>query len=261
MYKLISVDLHAEFGLLKKPDSNEGIYFTYNCLHKPALLGILGAIGGLGGYYQSYRKKTKFPEYYIKLKHLKVGFQPLNCSNGNFQKTVITYNNSVGYANKDGNLIVKEQTLIKPNYRVYILFNIENKIEKDILQKLKKFESEYIPYLGKNDFQLWWDSYQEYDYIENYNPTNNYQIDNLFMKPFSRTAKENQIKPKIPLFPSSPQKFELFSYFEILPVEYDDLSGHYKLENFVFSNFNFSQEFIPNDLYLLKSCNKIIQLH
>jgi CRISPR-associated protein Cas5h len=50
MQRLISVDWRATFGFLKKPDINEGIYLTYNLLHKPALLGILGAVAGLGGY-------------------------------------------------------------------------------------------------------------------------------------------------------------------------------------------------------------------
>ena len=45
--KLISFDLCADMGFLKKPDINEKIYLTYNMLHKPALLGILGAIIGL----------------------------------------------------------------------------------------------------------------------------------------------------------------------------------------------------------------------
>jgi CRISPR-associated protein Cas5h len=95
---IISVDFHACFGFLKKPDINEGIYLTYNCLHKPALLGILGAIVGLGGYAQSYPAQ---PEYLKKLEKLKIGIQPPRETKGNIQKTVISYNNSVGYANLD----------------------------------------------------------------------------------------------------------------------------------------------------------------
>lgn len=65
--KLISFDLKAEMGFFKKPDINDGIYLTYNMLHKPALLGILGAIIGLKGY----EKKGIMPEYYSRLEHLK----------------------------------------------------------------------------------------------------------------------------------------------------------------------------------------------
>ena len=72
--KIISFDLNAEFGFFKKPDINDGIYLTYNMLHKPALLGIIGAIIGLKGY----ERNGVLPEYYNKLKHIKVGIQPLS---------------------------------------------------------------------------------------------------------------------------------------------------------------------------------------
>jgi CRISPR-associated protein Cas5h len=49
-FKLVSFDLKADFGFFKKPDINDGLYLTYNMLHKPTLLGILGAIVGLQGY-------------------------------------------------------------------------------------------------------------------------------------------------------------------------------------------------------------------
>ena len=51
MIKLISVDFYADFGFLKKPDTNNPMYFSFNMLHKPALLGILGAIIGERGFY------------------------------------------------------------------------------------------------------------------------------------------------------------------------------------------------------------------
>ena len=62
MKKLVSIDIFADFGMLKKPDTNEPVYMTFNMLHKPGLLGILGAITGLSGFkknhknYQSYAK-------------------------------------------------------------------------------------------------------------------------------------------------------------------------------------------------------------
>ncbi|MFQ5633254.1 MAG: type I-B CRISPR-associated protein Cas5, partial [bacterium] len=69
MNKLISIELRADLGFLKKPDINEkdSIYLTYNMLHKPALLGILGAIIGLAGYHV----RNKMPEYYERLKNLR----------------------------------------------------------------------------------------------------------------------------------------------------------------------------------------------
>ena len=71
--RLISFDLKADFGCMKKPDVNDGLMLTFNMLHKPALLGILGAIVGLKGY----SKNKEFPEYYTVFKDLKIGIEPL----------------------------------------------------------------------------------------------------------------------------------------------------------------------------------------
>ena len=116
MKKLISFTIKAEKGFLKKPDINDGIYLTYNMLHKPAILGILGAIIGLEGY----QKNGVLPEYYKELKDIPVGVKPVNAEKGNFQKTKITYNNTTGFASNEagGNLIITEQTLIKPSYKI-----------------------------------------------------------------------------------------------------------------------------------------------
>lgn len=80
--KLISFDLKAEMGFFKKPDINDGIYLTYNMLHKPALLGILGAIVGLKGH----EKEGVLPEYYCKFRDLKVAVQPLASAMVTIQK-------------------------------------------------------------------------------------------------------------------------------------------------------------------------------
>ncbi|MFC0181949.1 CRISPR-associated protein Cas5 [Pseudarcicella hirudinis] len=63
--RILSFDLRANFACFKKPDVNDGIILTFNCLHKPALLGILGAIIGLKGY----NKKENFQNI---IKHLKI---------------------------------------------------------------------------------------------------------------------------------------------------------------------------------------------
>ena len=87
MKKLISFIIKADKGFLKKPDINDGIYLTYNMLHKPAILGILGAIIGLEGYKQN----GVLPEYYLKLKDIPIGIKPMGDEKGNFQKTLISY--------------------------------------------------------------------------------------------------------------------------------------------------------------------------
>jgi len=137
MNKLISIDLFADFGMLKKPDTNEPVYLTFNMLHKPALLGILGAIAGLEGF----KEKGKLPEYYLKLKDLQVGIQPINHEKGNFQKTTIKYNNATGFANKDdknngATLNIVEQTLVTPAFRCYLYLDTDNELQSTKLMKI-----------------------------------------------------------------------------------------------------------------------------
>lgn len=147
---LISFDLKAEMGFFKKPDINNGIYLTYNMLHKPALMGILGAIIGLEGYGEN----GKIPEYYVKLHHIPVGIEPVNSSKGNFSKEIISYNNSTGFANISGdkagaNLIVTEQVILNPCYRCYLLLNLDDQLERELHDYLRDGYAEYIPYMGK----------------------------------------------------------------------------------------------------------------
>ena len=158
--RLISFDIQADFGFFKKPDYNDGVLLTYNMLHKPALLGILGAIIGLRGY----RKKGEWPEYYQRLAALPVGIEPLEGRHekGNFQKTIVKYTNTVGYANQDGNLLVEESMLIRPAYRCYLLLSEEHPDHRKLYEYIREGWAEYIPYLGKNEYPAWFgDSYRK----------------------------------------------------------------------------------------------------
>lgn len=253
--KIISVDFSSPFGFLKKFDINEDIYLTYNCLHKPALLGILGAIIGLKGYYQAYFEgKNKLPEYFDKLKDIKVGIEPLKSSNGNFQKTVIVYNNSVGYASKEtgGNLIVKEQTLISPSYRVYFLLNEANEEQNKLYLSLHNKESVFIPYLGKNDFQIYWDNFQEYK-INTTKPDYDFLISTIFIK---EEIVKDSIKKENLISPTQINKEPFFIYFERLPIGFSEITKNYELEEFVYTNAVFSSNFTINNLYEIEDYEK-----
>lgn len=111
----IKFDLTATMAIIRKPDSNE-TYYTYNFPHKIMILGMLGAIIGLNGYnYYSLQKHlgkkvNAMPEFYEKLKQLKIAIVP-NLGDKNFSRKIQAFNNSVGYASKEvgNNLIVKEQ--------------------------------------------------------------------------------------------------------------------------------------------------------
>jgi len=261
MQKLISFDIEAEFGFLKKPDTNEPVYITYNMLHKPALLGILGAIIGLDGFKilleTSRKKKRKYiPEYYEKLKDLKVGIQPLNDERGNFTKTVIRYNNSVGYANKDGGtLIVDEQTLIKPSYRCFLLLDMEQELHKKLLQYLKQNEAEYLPYLGKNDFSIWWRSFREDYVVKQFEFSNSFKVSSLIKKTETLTRAIVQAMGRA----ARTQTEIEFTFFERLPIAYRTDLMQYELADFAFTNATLSQDYRLDDLFQI-SQNEIIHL-
>ena len=117
--KLISFDLKADFAFFRIPDTNATINLSYNIIHRPAVLGVLGAILGLDGY----KEKGKLPQYYEVLKDVRIGVEPLNHDKGNYTKTNIKYSNTVGYANKGTNFLTEELTLVKPEYRIYLLLH------------------------------------------------------------------------------------------------------------------------------------------
>jgi CRISPR-associated protein Cas5h len=238
MSKLISVDFYADFGFLKKPDTNNPMYFSFNMLHKPALLGILGAIIGEKGFYDddknlksqgkgkgktatsAYERGEK-PNYYAKLEHLKIGIQPLRSDKGVFSKDSLQYNNGTGFASDElgGNLIIKEQFIIAPAYRCYFYFEKMNETESKLYDYLKKGWAEYLPYLGKNDFSLWWTDFQEYE-VQPYDTEENkpFVVNTIFIK--NEPAKEGKQRVmRLKVYGSIDNS--KFMYFENLPINYD----------------------------------------
>ena len=260
--KLISIDISSLFAFFKKPDNNKGIIFTYNFIHKPALLGIFGSIVGLKGFYQLYEEtqkakktkkakktelseKIKLPEYYDCLSSLQIGVEPLNSKDGYFQKTIIKYNNSTGHASGEegGNLMIEEQTLIKPSYRIFVLLTLDNENERDLYTNLKNLESVYIPYAGKNDFSLWWEDFTDYNFSP-YIPDVDFHIDSILKKNGDKTIDVS---------------YGDFICFEKLPIGYEDDMPYYKFEDFVYTNKTFKKEDQLNNLYKLNE-KKIIYL-
>ena len=236
--KLISFDLKAEFGFLKKPDINDGLYLTYNMLHKPVLIGILGAIIGL----QGYQENGKFPEYYNRLKDLKVGISPLCSDKGNFQKDIVKYNNGTGFASAEagGNLIVAEQMLIKPSYRCYLFLDMGNDDEKYIYDYLKNNRAEFLPYLGKNDFSAWWDNFVEYKFSL-FDFSTDYKISSIFSK---TNAVSQYVVKSMSVFSSEEP---VWLYFEKLPMGFDEKLYQYYYGDFVYSNATFKAEMNMSD--------------
>lgn len=263
MNKMISINIKSDFGFLKKPDTNDPIYLTFNMLHKPSLLGILGAIIGEKGF----QKRGELPEYYKKLKDVKLSIAPLEENgkrfheNGNFSKTVIKYSNTTGLASEEegGNLIVTEQALVAPAYKCWILLNMANETEAKLDWFLKEGKAEYLPYLGKNEFSLYWDNYEEYEY-EPLSTTKEFQINSLFIKEETLKDGKKNTRFQVGVLSMSGNKF---MYFERLPIGYIGAPlFQYEYKDFAFTNWDLKQDYILPDSYPLYklSNNEIIQL-
>lgn len=156
--KAIKFVLSGRLAFFKKPDVNTKTYFTYNNIHKVALLGLLGAIVGLKGYRNSElfgQETPDYPEFYQRLSPLKISIIP-NADRGYFAKKIQYFNNSVGYASKEegGNLMVYEQWLENPSWTIYLLNDegLDENLWDELCDYLLNNKSIYIPYLGKNDF-------------------------------------------------------------------------------------------------------------
>ncbi len=265
MNTLISFDIKADFGMLKKPDTNEPVYLTFNMLHKPALLGIFGAIAGKKGFF----KNGELPEYYEIYKNLQVSIMPLEDEitgvkyhqNGNFTKTIIKYNNGTGMASEEagGNLMVSEQTLIAPAFRCYVLLNIEEENEKLLYDNILSYKAEYVPYLGKNECSLWWDNARVLEYME-FKAEGDFFISSLFVK--EESVKDGKKKPRF--VPGKRKDYNNlpYMYFENLPHSYLGAPlFQYEYQPFAFTNHELKEEYFPSDSFqLIKTENNVIQL-
>lgn len=148
--KVLKFKLSGNTAFFKNNEVNAYYYFTYGNIHKVALLGMLGAIMGYGGYQKQQNENAIYPEFYDRLKDLKIAIEPLT-EVGQFSKKIHTFNNSAGYASDENgrNLIVKEQWLEEPTWNIYFL--IDSEVGEELAEKIINRECVYIPYLGKND--------------------------------------------------------------------------------------------------------------
>lgn len=251
--RLISFDLQADFGFFRKPDVNEGLQLSYNMLHKPALLGILGAIAGLRGYGQ----KGQWPEYYIRLKDVPVGIEPLKHERGNFTKTAITYTNTVGYANADGTLIVQESTLRSPAYRVYVLLDEDDLVQARLLTRIRDQEAEFVPYLGKNEFTAWWENVTECTW-KKFSAGTEFTVSSLFIRDYP--VGSQRLKPRFSPAARSVVNQGKFAYFERLPVGFDQQLAQYELAEFAFTDWTLQAGALIEDLYQISNTTGVEQI-
>lgn len=257
--KAISFRLSGKTACFRKPDVNQFAYFTYNNIHKPALLGLFGAIIGLGGYTQLYNKNRRieeenksikkkadkkplndgYPKFYEKLKHLKISIVPL-APHGYFSKKIQVFNNSVGYASKEmgGNLIVREQWLENPKWQILVLDD-----SSDEYKRLKEYligkKSVFVPYLGKNDHPATLDEVEE---LKLNSSIDGSKIFSLFIEDRCKIS-------------TMPPRGELSYFFkEVSPMRLQDEYHFYEYENLIFTNHKIVQS-SSDDIYSFKQKN------
>lgn len=256
--RIVSIDLHSDFGFFRKPETNGTINLSYNMIHKPAVLGILGAIIGLDGY----KEKGVIPEYYKLLGNLKIAIEPLAHDKGVYVKTAIKYTNTVGYANKGANYLTEELTLIKPAYRVYLMLDMEDVNQVKLLNYLQEALCDYIPYFGKNEFTAWWckDSFNEYDFeVAHLESDQGVIIRSLFLKSF--VLKDYKGTPFVDMFSFDDSQGQdmPYTYFERLPLGFNEDLMQYDLYDFAYTTSPVKNANVLDSLYLLKNENSYVQ--
>lgn len=146
--KALRFRLSGKTGFFKQPDVNTYLYYTYGQIHRAALLGLLGAILGYKGYNDKNREK--YPEFYKKLKDLKISVVSEG-NNGVFDRKLQVFNNSTAFASnhQGGNLVIRQVWLENPSWLIYILLDSDQSemIKEYILNK----KTIFTPYLGTND--------------------------------------------------------------------------------------------------------------
>jgi CRISPR-associated protein Cas5h len=253
--KLISFDLKADFAFFRIPDTNATINLSYNIIHRPAVLGVLGAIIGLDGY----KEKGKLPQYYDLLKDVRIGVEPLNHDKGNYSKTNIKYSNTVGYANKGTNFLTEELTLVKPQYRIYLLLDEDNGYQKHLIDNIRDGCAEFIPYLGKNEFTAWWstNSYKEYHFSDEKRPIGSIKIKTIFQKDM---VLKNNVEAPFPDLLNFGNAESPFIYFERLPKDFDLSLMQYDLGEFAFSNYQIKNAQTLENLFFVEELDAYVQL-
>ncbi len=257
--KAVSFKLSGKSACFRKPDVNQFAYFSYNNIHKPALLGIFGAILGLGGHTQLHNENRKieeenrtfkkkadkkplnsgFPEFYEKLKELKISIVPL-APYGYFSKKIQVFNNSVGYASREmgGNLIVREQWLENPAWQIIILDDGTEEYVK-LKEYLIERKSVFIPYLGKNDHPAKIEDVKE---LELKKSIDGIKISSLFIEDDFEIS-------------NMPPRGELSYFFkEVSPMRLQEEYHFYEYANLIFTNHKIVQN-SSNSIYSFEQKN------
>ena len=146
---------------------------------------------------------------------------------------------------------------MRPSYRCFVLLDLSNPFEKTLYDNILSFRAEFLPYLGKNEFSVWWTNVQTYEDAHVFNFEKETHIVSLF-------RKEEAVSKYIVRFMSiSTSNIPPFLYFERLPIGFSEELYQYEYGDFVYSNATFKPDMVnslsSNDFYDIGN-SQIVQL-
>lgn len=249
--KVLKFNLSGKFAFFKNEVMND-MYDTYPHIHKPALLGLFGAMLGYNGYAQTQKvfgtKEIDFPEYYEKLKDLKIAIVPKKQS---FTKVLETFTNTTSMFNRvtvmkpkvkkedteeveekeekvkgektenkvGSNLIVQQFWLENPSWDIYLV--IDNDESKKIEDSVLNYKSVYSLYLGANNHFA---NISDIGILEAKEITEKGITINSLVKDEEVSVRTGNIKE------------DVYFYDYILPTLLSPKSNVYKKEDFILTN-------------------------
>ena len=246
--KVLKFNLSGKFAFFKNEVMND-MYDTYPHIHKPALLGLFGAMLGYNGYAQTQKvfgtKEIDFPEYYEKLKDLKIAIVPKKQS---FTKVLETFTNTTSMFNRvtvmkpkvkkedteeieekvkgekaenkvGSNLIVQQFWLENPSWDIYLV--IDNDESKKIEDSVLNYKSVYSLYLGANNHFA---NISDIGRLEAKEITEKGVTINSLVKDEEVSVRTGNIKE------------DVYFYDYILPTLLSPKSNVYKKEDFILTN-------------------------
>jgi len=106
---------------------------------------------------------------------------------------------------------ITEQTLVNPAYDIYVEIDEEH----ELVKRLEAKQAEFLPYMGKNEFSLWWDDFHEHTVFEKVEQKEQFQVLTIGYK--ERTTN-------------------YFYLFERLPIDWSERPRQYKYQDFLYTN-------------------------
>jgi CRISPR-associated protein Cas5h len=188
---------------------------------------------GYGGHSQN-QDKSKMPEYYERFKDIRVAIAPSDKNGGIFKKEFIIFNNTTNGTISN----ITEQTLINPAYRIHL--EVDSKKDKELIERLENNEAIYPPYMGKNEFSLWWDNFKIHNKFEKIDKKEKFQVKTIIKKPENFVLKNSGYKERTTNY---------FYLFERLPIGFDEQLKQYIYHEFLYTNAIFKNSSNLDGLY------------